>query len=100
MAADSGYHFDQGRHKGAVKGNTETYEKLNERFTELRPYFEKEDFYLYNCNPDSNLKSFEFISYDDSIVHCLDEFDNINVRRERTEGMYEGGKESKKPPKK
>lgn len=89
MSETDKYHFEQDRHKGSIKGNNATYHQLNQRFTELRPYFEKEDFQVFNCNPNSNLKSFAFLSFEDALHNVLSEFDLVDVRNERTKGLYD-----------
>lgn len=90
------YHFDQDRNKGSINGNNATYQQLNARFTELRPYFEKEDFRVFNCNPGSNLKSFEFLTFEEAMHNILSEFDLVDVRNERTKGLYDTPTKEKK----
>lgn len=68
------YCFDQDRTKGAVRGNNTTYAALNERLDVLRPVFEEGGLSVYNCNPDSGLKSFETVSFDDAIKMALEKF--------------------------
>jgi hypothetical protein len=84
---DKNYHFEQGRAKGSVKGNTETYAALNTRFDTLRPIFEKHGFNVYNCNADSGLKSFDHVSYEDAIAHALQTMPD--VENEPSEGLYD-----------
>lgn len=96
MSPTSAYHFDQARAKGSIKGNNETYEKLNKWFSELRPMLEKNDCHIFNCNPASNLKSFSFITYDDAVDETLSHFDYCDVTRERTAGLYDTKTEDKK----
>ena len=88
MDAKTTYHFEQSRHSGSINGNTKTYGLLNERFDELRPLFEQEDFYVFNCNPESGLKSFDHVSYEDAVKDVLAEFGDIDLANERTEGLY------------
>lgn len=95
MTPEAKYHFQQERHKGSIKGNMETYEKLNRWFTELRPHFEKEFFFVFNCNPKSNLKAFDFVTYEDAISEALGHFDNVDVANERTLGLYDTKYEEK-----
>ncbi|MCI0541076.1 MAG: hypothetical protein L0Z50_38225 [Verrucomicrobiales bacterium] len=96
MDENTKYHFEQDRHQGSISGNNATYLKLNEWFAELRPLFEKQDFHILNCNPESNLKAFDFISYDDALLRMLGEFDNVNVASERTNGLYDTSSKDKK----
>jgi hypothetical protein len=87
------YHLDQDRHKGSIGGNNATYQQLNARFKELRPYFKKEDFRIFNCNPNSKLKVFDFVSFEAAIQYALEEFDLVDVHNERTDGLYDMKKE-------
>ena len=96
MDENSGYHFDQSRAAGSVRGNNSTYRKLNDRFTRLRPEFEKNDFQVFNCNPDSGLTAFDYVEYDTAIRRGLAEFGNIDIQNERTEGLYNVKDEDKK----
>lgn len=90
------YHFEQKREKGSVRGNNFTYDRLrDEWFPALREKFEDENFFVYNCNPESRLRTFDFVSYDNAIDIVLDEWGNIDVENERTQGLYD----EKKPPK-
>lgn len=95
MSETEKYHFEQDRHKGSINGNNSTYRLLNERFAELRPIFEQEDFLVFNCNPASNLKVFDFISFDEALRNALDEFDNVDVAAERTRGLYDINRKDK-----
>lgn len=95
MTEGSTYHFEQARSKGSVKGNNETYAKLKEWLAELRPLFEKEDFYVYNCNPSSNLKAFDFVPFADAMDDVRAHMDFVDVSSERTAGLYETKAEDK-----
>jgi hypothetical protein len=96
MSETNRYHFAQDRSAGAIKGNNFTFRVLNERLEKLRPYFEKEDFLVLNCNPCSNLKAFDFIPYEEAVRKVLAEFDFVNVAAERTQGLYDTKTEEKK----
>ncbi|MFW6247185.1 MAG: hypothetical protein ACOC22_03385 [bacterium] len=94
MTYDSkNYAWDQGRTKGSVNCNNNTYSKMIERYKQLQPYMEKYDFHVYNCNPFSNLEVFPFIEYDDAINMCLKDFPD--VKNEKSAGMYERFNEKK-----
>ena len=86
------YHFEQDRAKGSVNGNNSTYKKLNTRFDELKPYFDSYGLNIYNCNKDSGLKSFDYMSFEDSLKYTLSGYPN--VENDRTEGLYD--REAKK----
>lgn len=90
------YHFDQDRHKGSIRGNMSTYEKLNKWLVELRPLFEEQDFHVYNCNQQSNLKAFDHVSFDDAMDDVHSHMDFVDVSKERTQGLYDIKTEDKK----
>lgn len=81
------YHFDEKRDQGAVNCNMNTYDRLkSEYLPKLKPYFESDGCFIYNCNPDSELKVFPFVSFEDAIresTHILGDIEN-----ERVWGMY------------
>jgi hypothetical protein len=89
MSAETKYHFDQNRHVGSIKGNNSTYEKMNGWFKELRPLFEQQKFHVFNCNPQSNLKAFEFIDYKDALEEAHSHMDFVDVAAERTRNLYD-----------
>ena len=87
MSESYTYHFDEQRSKGAVNGNTDTYNKLmHQYFPELKPYFEAEGFHVYNCNPDSELKVFDYVPFEEAISFATSSLGE--VENERTWGMY------------
>jgi len=81
------YSWEQNRSVGSVRGNNSTYNKMIDRYTKLQPIFEEKDFHVYNCNPDSQLQVFPYMSYDDAVATALKEFPD--VKTERAEGMYD-----------
>ena len=83
------YHFDQQRARGSINGNNSTYQKLDAWFRQLRPLFEAEKFEVLNCNPESRLQAFKFMSYETAIDLALAEWDRIDVANERTAGLYD-----------
>ena len=83
------YHFDQERSKGSISGNNATYQKLNQWFSELRPLFEAQDFQVFNCNADSNLRAFDHRPFDEALQAVLDEFTSVDLANERTKGLYD-----------
>lgn len=89
------YHFEQKREQGSIKGNNSTYEKLKGWFELLKPKFDAEGFRVYNCNFDSELKTFPFKSLDDAIKEttCLLPSD---LNKERTDGLYDWTSDEKK----
>jgi hypothetical protein len=95
MDGNTKYHFEQDRNQGSIEGNNLTYMKLNERFAELRPYFEKEDMQIYNCNQDSNLRTFQFMPFEQALDFAHNDFRHVDVANERTNGLYETKTEEK-----
>lgn len=86
MNAVNTYHFSEDRSARAISNNTRTYLRLQQRFSELQPFFLKEDFVVKNCNPSSRLTAFPFISVDDAFEEATSRTgDHVN---ERTFGMY------------
>jgi len=81
------YSWNQTRSTGSIKQNNNSYNKMNERYIQLQPIFEKNDFHVYNCNPDSELKVFPFIDFDEAIKLSLKNFPDIKT--EKVEGMYD-----------
>lgn len=97
MSSRYTYHFDQSRTGASVRGNMRTYKKLNQWFRQLRPLFERERFYVYNCNPDSHLTAFDFLPYQGAIERAKAAWGNVDVERERTAGQYSDKKPEPKP---
>jgi len=88
MSENSTYHFDEKREKGAVNCNTSTYKRLkDEYFPQLKPYFDEEGFEVFNCNQDSELKIFPYISFEEAVHEATSKVGD--VANERTYGMYD-----------
>ncbi len=86
MSEAKRYHFDEGRTAHAIKGNTETYAKLQRWFAELQPLFHRAGFRVWNCNPTSKLTAFPYMPYEEALEESFTRIgDPFN---ERTEGMY------------
>jgi hypothetical protein len=88
MDKDAKYHFEQDRSKQAIKNNNKTYAAMNDRFDLLRPVFEKYGFHVYNCNPASGLKSFDYYPYDEAVKQMRKNMP-ADMANERTEGLYD-----------
>ena len=99
MTEKETYHFEQSRTKDSVSGNTATYAVLNKRFTEMRPHTEAKGLKIFNCNPSSALTAFEFVKYEDAIAVVSSELGVVDIRAERTEGLYSEKKPGWTPPK-
>ena len=87
MTETYAYHFDEQRSKGAVSCNNSTYDRLkSEYFPKLKPYFDKVGFQVFNCNPESELKVFPFISFEDAIKEATSGIPDYKT--ERVWGLY------------
>lgn len=82
------YSFNQERSAQAVKNNNNTYHVLGERLAELRPIFEKNGLLVYNCNPESELKAFDYLPFDEAISWTTKLMPK-DIANERTEGLYD-----------
>ena len=106
MTPEKRYHFAEDRHAGAIRGNMSTYEKLQQWFTELQPYFLKEGFIVKNCNPASKLPAFPFMPYEEALEEAsahLGDYRNertVGMYRKRDEKLAEIGKAPNGPPEK
>lgn len=95
MSENYTYSFDEQRSAGAIHGNMSTYQKLSQQyFPELKPYFDAEGFHVYNCNPESELKVFDYVSYEDAINFASAPLGDVD--NERTWGMYSKPNERQK----
>jgi len=81
------YAWQQDRSKSSVNNNNNTYVQMNERFNILRPKFEQENFYVFNCLQTSGLTAFPYIPFEDAIRTTLEGFPDAIT--ERADGMYE-----------
>jgi hypothetical protein len=87
MDNDTKYHFDQDRTATAIKNNNNTYEKMLKRFELLKPIFNQYELYIYNCNKDSRLKTFDFIDIKDALNIAYGQMPS-NLTNEPVNGMY------------
>ena len=95
MSEEYTYHFDEQRGKGAVNCNMSTYKRLkDEYFPQLKPFLDAEGFEVYNCNPDSGLKTFPHVSFQDAIKEASSDLGDVTT--ERTWGMYSKPSEKSK----
>jgi hypothetical protein len=82
MSENQKYFFEEQRTKQAIKNNNNAYEGLKLMFSELKPEFDKRDFYVFNCNRESGLKVFPFKSIEEAKVEMQIE------TQSSTMGMY------------
>jgi hypothetical protein len=86
MDKNTKYHFDEERNKGSQNGNMSTYNKMIKTYyPQLKPYFDKFGYNVYNCNPDSRLKEFPFVPYEEAIKRARGP---LNIDDEMSWGMY------------
>lgn len=64
------YAFGEHRTGDAVKTNNAQYIVAADWLTRLRPIFEKYGFTIYNCNPNSHLRAFDYVPYDFALQVC------------------------------
>lgn len=86
------YAFQQGRTSASVRGNNDSYRIMNDRFTALLPHFEQAGLEIYNCTPESGLKPFPRMSYEEAIEAAT----AMIPKRINTEGMYDRKSQQKK----
>lgn len=98
MDDNNKYHFDQDRTKQSQGGNNSTYKLLIERFSKLKPLFDSMGFQVFNCNQDSGLKVFPFISFQKAIEIATKDMPK-NITTERTAGLYDRADAEKKKEK-
>lgn len=88
------YAFEQDRSAGSVRGNNRTYRILQERFGELKPFLQAENFNIYNCTEASELKSFPYLSLENAVKKVLCRFSDPD--EEVTFGRYDPKKKKGK----
>jgi hypothetical protein len=82
MSRTDKYWFDEQRTDTAIKNNNTAYELLNGFFASLKPKFDAEGFNVYNLNPNSRLKVFDFKDLDECVTEEV-----VDVSAS-THGMY------------
>lgn len=53
-----------------IAANNRYYRYATEMLTELKPVFERAEFNVYNCNPNSQLRVFGYVPYEQAVQHC------------------------------
>lgn len=67
MQESQPYCFPQTKHAKGCKSNNDAYRIFSERLSALKPLFDEENYRIYNCNEYSNLKAFEFKTYEECL---------------------------------
>ena len=71
------YAFEEHRAKNVRDKNNDMYRWIQEVFEKLKPSFARSGFQIYNCNPNSKLKSFPFMDYREALQRSvIPEFDD------------------------
>jgi hypothetical protein len=76
------YWFDEHRGPAAIRNNQRVYEQTAAHCRHLRPHLEKAGFNVFNCNPDSALKAFDYVPLEQAIA------ENEIDLSDSTKGMY------------
>jgi len=74
MSGGREYAFGQSRDRGSRGGSNNQYRILNDWFTRLAPSFNKFGLKVYNCNPNSGLRAFEHVPFEESLQFSLQGF--------------------------
>jgi len=94
MNENQKYHFEEERTKGAQNGNMSTYKKMMDiYYPKLKPYFDQFGYNVYNCNPESRLKVFPYIPYEEAIQRATGP---LCIDSEISYGMYRKYKDKMK----
>lgn len=61
------YAFGEQKHADACGSNNEQYAVVNRWLIQLRPVFERFGFQVFNCNPRSHLRAFDYVPFDEAL---------------------------------
>lgn len=87
MDAGKGYHFNEGRTKGAINGNNSTYQKLiNDYLPGIKKSGEPIGFKIYNCNQNSAVKCFDYVPFTQAVEESVNLWGPVD--KIQTDGMY------------
>ena len=67
MVFGTPYAFAQQKHKGGCSSNNTCYHIMTKRFEALKEQFEKANFKIINCTPNSGLKLFPTMPYEKAV---------------------------------
>ena len=68
MDAEQPYAFAQHKSSGGVSSNNTAYRVLNEMFGQLKPHFDAAGYRVFNCNPRSGMRVFDFVRFEDAVA--------------------------------
>ena len=85
MEDDAVYAFDQGKSKGGVRGNNNSYACMCSMLDGLKPSFDAVGYEVINCSPGSNLWTFPSMAFEDAIEEATGSFE----QELQTEGWYD-----------
>lgn len=64
------YSFGEKRDRGACESNNNIYATAAPMLAELRPVFDRAGFGVFNCNPMSYLRVFDYVPFDEALADC------------------------------
>lgn len=70
MRADNPYAFQERKDTGACDSNNGTYLKLNHMLSLLKPHFDNAGYNVFNCTPNSGLRTFPFLSFQEAVANA------------------------------
>lgn len=85
MTEDAIYAFEQGKSKGGVGGNNNSYANMCAMFDGLRDAFNAVGFEVINCTPESNLWTFPMMDFEEAIAEVTNPFE----QKLKTDGWYD-----------
>lgn len=87
MSKKNPYSFNEGRNQHMLLTNNRNYQIMAEKYLpDIKKYGEKEKFYIFNTNKDSNLQVFDYISLEDAVIKSTSKLGA--VEKIQTKGMY------------
>lgn len=87
MTQQNGYFFEEQRTEKAVQNNLNSYRIMGEYFAALQPRFLEAGFNVFNTYPDSGLRAFPFIGFEEAVREATASI--TELLSETTYGMYQ-----------
>jgi len=82
------YAFNERRDRAAIDANNALFAVANKYFLELRPIFDRAGFGVFNCYERSQLRAFDYVSWEDALADCRN---GIEDKPADLEGWYVKG---------